>query len=204
MHLLLPLFLPLALAHSTTVDVLSSDPELSHFLHHLQRARLIPALNSLSASTIFAPTNAFFPLDQPPPDNILHELRQTIWYHILNYTLPSSLDFPASPSPPVNLESMLYPNDRGPKTTPDAPPADPWIPRPVGQLGTDGQRLRAVRREGEDWVGVDWAGNGGVRLMDRLEAGNGVVWKVDGFVHMPSDIGPSSPLPLPTSSMCAC
>lgn len=44
----------------TLVDVLSHDPDFSYLIRLLQRARLIPTLNKLTAATLFAPTDAAF------------------------------------------------------------------------------------------------------------------------------------------------
>ncbi|CDZ96726.1 Fasciclin and related adhesion glycoproteins [Phaffia rhodozyma] len=205
---------------STTVDVIAADPELSIFLRYLQRARLIPALNSLpNGSTVFAPVNLAFhkvALDDPSewtqPDNILHELRQNLLYHILNYTFPPptedsvgdsdkdgdnsapgsdplELPFPSDTSIPLNLETLLYPDDLPPQNGTKPPPASPWVPLPVGGLGSEGQRLRGFKRDGQDWIGVDWQGKGGFKVLgEGVPAGNGIVWKVDGLVDMPKNI----------------
>lgn len=120
--------------HTTTlVDALSSDPEFTTLIHLLQRTKLIPTLNKLNGSTLFAPTNDAFARarqNQPAllpdslylnnlspdysrdnedrensqgnllPDNVLFPLRQTLLYHILNFTLPEASDgsgvFPSS------------------------------------------------------------------------------------------------------------
>lgn len=45
---------------STIVDILSSRPQYSYFLRHLQRQGMIPKLNSLHNVTLFAPINLAF------------------------------------------------------------------------------------------------------------------------------------------------
>ncbi|EGW30225.1 uncharacterized protein SPAPADRAFT_144622 [Spathaspora passalidarum NRRL Y-27907] len=45
---------------STLVDILSSQPQYSYFLRHLQRQGMIPVLNTLSNVTLLAPINSAF------------------------------------------------------------------------------------------------------------------------------------------------
>ena len=53
-----PLNPPLPTVQSTTlVDVLNADKDYTLLLSLLQIARLIPTLNKLNGSTLFAPTN---------------------------------------------------------------------------------------------------------------------------------------------------
>lgn len=98
------------------VDLISASSEHSHLLTALQRARLIPVLNRLNGSTLFAPTNDAiqreidathgtsagelgkiwaYALDPDQSitggrehDNLQLELRDTLLYHVLNYTVP--------------------------------------------------------------------------------------------------------------------
>lgn len=191
---------------STIVDVLSSDADYSTLIHLLQRTKLIPTLNKLNGSTFFAPTNAAFSSHPPTalylslspepsspslvPDNILHQLRQTLLYHVLNFSSPASHLFPSGS--PLPLETLLFPANYSGHTTPDPSPAPPWLPAAQGSLGGEGQRLRAVRREGDggDWIGVDWRGQGGVQVLEKgRKAGNGVIFKIGGVLAMPPDIG---------------
>ena len=81
---------------TTLVDALNADPAYTDLLRLLQRTRLIPTLNKLNRSTLFAPTNDairkhslqnplwFSALEEPEDslaDNILEELRQQLFYH---------------------------------------------------------------------------------------------------------------------------
>jgi solute carrier family 25 carnitine/acylcarnitine transporter 20/29 len=109
--------------------------------------------------------------------------------------------FPPVGGLPESLETLLYPRRPGGDDRPEKP--GPWLPAPHGQLGREGQRVRGVWRsresaelgepdktEGDDWVGVDGRGRGGVRVAARpVVAGNGVVLKIDGVLDLPEDIG---------------
>lgn len=226
---------------STLVDVLSSDPSYTTLIRLLQRTKLIPTLNKLNGSTLFAPTNEAFErasevVDSPwdgliallenedqdawddkkkskKPDNILFGLRQNLLYHLLNHTLPitppspsladdtsSSSLFPdSSDHRPETLETMLFPSKYSAHKTPSAAPAPPWLPERYGLLGVEGQRLRGISRVGtdaegsrnEDWVGVDWKGEGGVKVLGVQESANGIVVKVDGVLDEPENVGTS-------------
>jgi hypothetical protein len=225
---------PSAFFTSTLVDVLSADSSYTTLVRLLQRTKLIPTLNKLNGSTLFAPTNDAFDRAKAiggnswddllededvwgnntrpkRPDNILFDLRQHLLYHLLNYTLPydfqssSSADgsnppslFPnSSEHRPQMLETMLFPSRYSGHKTPQPAPAPPWLPERSGLLGTDGQRIRGIQKAGaesegsssEDWVGVDWKGEGGVRVLQVNESGNGLVVKVDGVFVQPENAG---------------
>ncbi|KAL7417557.1 hypothetical protein BDY24DRAFT_411530 [Mrakia frigida] len=205
---------------STLVDVLSSDADYTTLIHLLQRAKLIPTLNKLNGSTLFAPTNDAFQRAQQTeggfwqgsfllsndnnlwdgdkkkkqkPDNILFELRQNLLYHLLNFTLPlpsSSSSSLFDSQHPQTLETLLFPSRYSAHTTPSPAPAPPWLPERErgGLLGFEGQRVRGIRREEEDWVGVDWKGEGGVKVLGMKEAANGVVVKVEDVLEKPRDV----------------
>jgi hypothetical protein len=217
---------------STVVDVLSADADFSTLVRLLQRAKLIPALNRLENTTLFAPTNDAFQDARHRlgfaatavsaaegtdsnflslPDNVLFDLRQMLFYHLLNFTLLSDVNllsdsappdlFPST-GPPLFLETLLYPTNYTGHETPEPAPAPPWLPTPDGQLGGRGQRLRAYARSDNDvsvgdatldlWVGVDGHGHGGVRVDGQPRtAGNGVVYKIQGVLETPRDIGES-------------
>src|SRR5580698_5885448 len=73
---------------STLVDKLSEDPDYTTLLRLLQRARLIPTLNRLNGSTLFAPTNdaikrhpSLSRLSLLTGDNVNEQLRQELFYH---------------------------------------------------------------------------------------------------------------------------
>ncbi|KAG5647591.1 hypothetical protein DXG03_008944 [Asterophora parasitica] len=190
----------LSAAFSTTlVDALSVDPNYASLLRLLQRARLIPTLNRLNGSTLFAPTNDAikhhlqhnqiwdsvmhddnFVLN----DNIQEQLRQQLFYHLLNYTvsaLPTSQD-------PETHKTLLYP--RMPVEPPlrEPPPSPPWMPIPGGTLGGEPQRLRASGRDEATWVGVDTFGKGGAKTVNITKAGNGVVVGISKVLEPPPDL----------------
>ncbi|KAK4057844.1 hypothetical protein OIO90_001063 [Microbotryomycetes sp. JL221] len=107
------------------VDLLSASSNHTLLLSAFQRARLIPTLNRLNGSTLWAPTNDAIereaknerasPLkpriwstlydddddrsDRDRPDNLQLALRDTLLYHVINYTLFNE------PSPPKNESS---------------------------------------------------------------------------------------------------
>ncbi|EPT03894.1 hypothetical protein FOMPIDRAFT_1058263 [Fomitopsis schrenkii] len=174
------------------LDVLYADPDYVSLVKLLQRAKLIPTLNRLNGSTLFAPTNdaiskhAFWQatLDAAPDfgDNIQEELRQQLFYHILNYTIPA---LPTEQIPQVH-KTLLYPRTPVEPPTRQPPPGPPWMPLPGGTLGGDSQRLRAAYREDAVWVGVDAFGNGGAQVVkEPVNASNGVVVGVNGVLEMP-------------------
>lgn len=223
---------PSPLFTSTLVDLLSSDPSYSTLIHLLQRTKLIPTLNKLNGSTLFAPTNDAFkraneiqgsfwqgsfdddsdlwddknPNKKKKPDNILFELRQNLLYHLLNFTLPLSPSddndtslspkslFPSTDQQPTTLETLLFPSPYTVHKTPIPAPAPPWLPERGGLLGFEGQRLRGIHRgerDGEDWVGVDWKGEGGVKILEVKESANGIVVKVEDVLEKPGSVGES-------------
>jgi len=202
-YFILLTLLPLScLASSSLVDLLSTSPDHSLLLRAFQRARLIPVLNQLNGSTLFAPTNeairskqkqeqeeergvvqVWSSLDSTSSssssrerDNLELELRETLLYHCLNYTLlidPSIAPNSSSSStiniykpPPYQLlpidrvvlqETLYYPslssfNDSfpHPPSLPGSPPDkdSPSFPEnhPKGLLYGQGQKLRLVRR----------------------------------------------------------
>src|ERR1700683_950521 len=120
--------LPFHSTSTTLVDALSADDDYSSLLRLLQRARLIPTLNKLNGSTLFAPTNDAISrhpsCNNALQDNIHEQLRQDLFYHILNYSihaLPTQL-------PEVQVhKTLLFPHT----THVDSP----WFPVPGGTLG---------------------------------------------------------------------
>ncbi len=184
---------------STTVsDILYADPDYESLVHLLQRARLIPTLNRLNATTLFAPTNDAIkrhastdPLWQaalldPLLDNIHEILRQQLFYHLLNYTLDN---LPTDDSPHV-LDTLLFPTNPLENPTDDPPPSPPWIPVPGGTLGGAPQRLRIAARDDHGYVGVDAFAKGGVKIVkEKKTADNGVVFGIDDMLVPPPDLG---------------
>jgi len=196
---------PIPATRSTTlVDALSADPNYTSLLRLLQRARLIPTLNRLTNGTLFAPTNDAIknhPLwldflgDNPfsLTDNIQEQLRQQLFYHLLNFTV-SALP---TDEKPVAYKTLHYP--RAPETPPPRipPPSPPWMPVPGGTLGGEPQKLRASSRDDKPWVGVDAFGKHGALITNRTEATNGIVFGVSKILDPPPDLGMSSLIAVP-------
>ncbi|TFK77248.1 carnitine/acyl carnitine carrier [Pluteus cervinus] len=185
---------------STLVDALSADPDYTSVLLLLQRARLIPTINRLDGATFFAPTNdaikkhslanslwASFLQDDPPfggNDNVKEQLRQQLFYHLLNYTIS---ELPSDSQPSTHL-TLHFPREEPPPSQ-DPPPSPPWLPEPEGTLGGEPQRLRLASRNSNSYVGVDAFGKGGIKVVkERVEAGNGVVYGINGVLETPPDL----------------
>ncbi|BGP23935.1 fasciclin domain containing protein [Rhodotorula toruloides] len=232
---------------SHIVDVLSASPGHQLLLAAFQRARLIPTLNRLNGSTLFAPTDEAIRRERDREkertlggapeaavwtavvewvdegkaevqehDNLQLALRDTLLYHVLNFTLlaaPASNDTNSTRSKPPEtlpfdvpvLEETLYfpslfPYNRSfptpptlPGTEPDRPDPDAPKGRQEGLLHDEGQRLRVLKRKGEKedelWVGVDWKGEGGVKTTGENQfARNGVFISLDEVLHKPDDL----------------
>lgn len=187
---------PVHVLSTNILDVLYADSDYVSLIKLLQRAKLIPTLNRLNGSTLFAPTNDAIAkhaswqaaLDAPDDlgDNIQEELRQQLFYHILNYTIPA---LPTEQAPQVH-KTLLYPRTPVEPPTRAPPPGPPWMPLPGGTLGGESQRLRAAYREDAVWAGVDAFGNGGVQVVKEVvNASNGLVVGVNGVLEMPPDLG---------------
>ncbi len=167
---------------TTTIDILSSSPNHSIFIHLLQRTKLIPTLNLIPESTIFAPVDeawrkwseeedgkdlkVFLSMegrqdnqDELVADNILFHLRQHLLYHILNYTLTVPIEF--QPSPFITTEStLLFPSREIMHPSPAPPPNSPWLPQGgTGSLGGKGQKVR-VEFEGDGVIAVGGKASG--------------------------------------------
>ncbi|KAI3626209.1 hypothetical protein CBS9595_001570 [Malassezia furfur] len=193
------------------IDVVSSHPELTRFVHLLQRTRLLPTLNRMQelsgpegGMTIFAPNNAAFEramqgstnvsqfwrdaFAERPPDNVHAALRQQLWYHILNYTLDAQQDGL------VYHETLHFPSRKrlqeptrpGPVPQPPSEPPHPGAEDEGGLLGGYGQLLRVFRKSREMRVGVDEQGSKGSKAVaeDRSSA-HGVVYVLDDVLPLP-------------------
>ncbi|KAF8140397.1 hypothetical protein EV363DRAFT_1393305 [Boletus edulis] len=183
----------------TLVDILNNDDEYSLLLLLVQRARLIPTLNKLNGSTFFAPTNDAIKhhADKSTlwqrllsetrdlvPDNVQEQLRQQLFYHLLNYTIT---ELPEDKSIRT-LKTLHYPQLPHNSSSPE-PPSDPWFPIQHGLLGDKPQPLRLASRDGATWVDVDASGNEGIKLVKkRAEATNGVVYGIAGVLEPPPDL----------------
>ena len=184
----------------TLVDALNADPDYSSLLRLLQRARLIPTLNKLNGSTLFAPTNDAIKKhsmtnllwqnildsqDNQLPDNIQEQLRQQLFYHLLNESL---LETPKDNNTRF-LKTLLYPRD--PRKPPSREPP-PWMPIPTGALGREPQRLRIATHGKAAYVGTDAFGNGGAKIVkDVRNASNGVLLGISQVLEPPPDLGKS-------------
>ena len=181
---------PPPIVQSTTLIEALGNGNYTRLLRLLQHARLVPTLNRLNGSTLFAPTDdaiQHHPLWSAASDtnaallldNVQEELRQQLLYHLLNYSVPIAL-----PTDAVQVhKTLLFP--RPPSQSPP-----PWVPTPEGTLGGEPQRVRWAPRDGGSWIGTDDAGNGGVKIVrDPENAGNGILIGVDGVLDPPSDLG---------------
>lgn len=187
---------PLHVTSTTLVDLLSADPDYTQLLRVLQRTRLIPTLNRLNSSTFFAPTNdaihryslwseyLTFPEDALG-DNIHEQVRQTLLYHMLNYTLES---FP--PESTIDTYNTLhFPRISPSPPSKNPPPAPPWLPVPGGSLNGESQRLRAAVRGSRPYVGVDALGENGVLVSkDPVRGTNCTLIGIDDVLETPSSV----------------
>ncbi|KDQ12075.1 hypothetical protein BOTBODRAFT_67731 [Botryobasidium botryosum FD-172 SS1] len=118
-------------------------------------------------------------------DNVREALRQHLFYHLLNYTLP------VDPTPGLSVhKTLLYPALGREPPSHEPPPSPPWMPVPGGSLDGEPQRLRtSVADNGAVLVGVDSEGKGGALVIKTFqEVGNGVVVGVDNVLDMPPDL----------------
>ncbi|KAI0316613.1 FAS1 domain-containing protein [Amylostereum chailletii] len=189
---------PPSTASLTLVDALSGDPDYTSLLRLLQRAKLIPTLNKLNGSTLFAPTNdaihrhaSINPLwhqalrDDPPLlDNVNERLRQDLFYHILNYNISLPEDDHV-----IVTKTLHYPSKPIQPPTHDPPPRPPWLPIPGGTLGGEPQRLRLALKDGDVRVGVDTFGAGGAKLVKEVvSVRNGILLGIDDVLQVPSHL----------------
>ncbi|KAL8290110.1 hypothetical protein RQP46_003049 [Phenoliferia psychrophenolica] len=245
---------PVAVTSVSLVDLLAASANHTLLLKAIQRARLVPFLNRLNGSTLFAPSDAAIQAERasetaaaaaggvgshdavwtyaladnnddasdsddlgrgspvPPHDNLQLALRDTLLYHILNYTLfpaPNASTNASAPSAflalsdlPTLEETMYYPALSSfnksfpvPPTLPGSPPDDPDPDQPrreEGLLRGEGQRLRVIKKgkAAELWVGGDWRGEGGIKAIDGTlaYAKNGALVVLDGILKRPVDL----------------
>jgi solute carrier family 25 carnitine/acylcarnitine transporter 20/29 len=175
------------------VDVLNNDEDYSSLLSLLQKAKLIPTLNKLNGSTLFAPTNDAIKrhdlwrsaLEYPTllKDNVQEELRQQLFYHLLNFSVTED---------PKDLTTLQVNTLHFPKLSLNPPTNEPppWMPIPESSLGNQSQKLRLTSRDGVAWVGVDAFGKGGIEVKkQKVEAANGVVYGIAHVLEVPPDLG---------------
>lgn len=201
LHLAAAASLPPSTTSTTIIDALSADPDYTLLLRLIQRAKLVPTLNKLNGSTLFAPTNdaierhrketsksaLALALDgddfQALADNVQENLRQQLFYHLLNYTLES---VPEQVTPQLTLHFPALPLE---PPSGDPPPSPPWLPVPGGLLGGEPQRVRTTVRDGASYVGVDFQGQGGAKAVKELVAtANGNIYGIDRVLDTPRDL----------------
>ncbi|KIY45772.1 FAS1 domain-containing protein [Fistulina hepatica ATCC 64428] len=191
---------------TTLVDALSADPDYTSVLKLLQRARLIPTFNRLNGSTFFAPTNDAIKRHQSRNslrdpdsrlwdiesvaddafDNVHEQLRQQLFYHLINYTIPPLLD---DNQIPLVLKTLHYPHHVLQPPSNEPPPSPPWMPIPNSTLGGQPQRLRVAARDSDVFVGVDAFGSGGATVIKgQVDAGNGILLGIDDVLEPPVDL----------------
>lgn len=177
----------------TLVDVLNNDEDYSSLLSLLQKAKLIPTLNKLNGSTLFAPTNDAIKrhdlwrsaLEYPDSlkDNLQEELRQQLFYHLINHSVTED---PKDSTTLRVLDTLHFPKFLDPPT--NKPP--PWMPIPESTLGNLSQKLRLTSRDSVAWVGVDAFGKGGIEVKkQKVEAANGVVYGIADVLEVPPHLG---------------
>ncbi|KAG6832275.1 hypothetical protein H0H92_003508 [Tricholoma furcatifolium] len=184
---------------TTIVDVLNADPNYTSLIRLCQRARLIPTLNKLNGSTLFAPTNDAIKHHTSQnklwhsvlhddtfvlTDNVQEQLRQQLLYHLVNYTIWEL---------PVDHKPQVYKTLHFPKVVLESPPrnpptAPPWLPVPGGSLGGEPQRLRVFGNDKNTWVGVDAFSKGGAKVVSNNTAGNGNVYGISEVLQPPPDL----------------
>ncbi|KAF8832213.1 hypothetical protein HHX47_DHR1001908 [Lentinula edodes] len=184
-----------SISSTTIIDVLSNDSDYLSLLQLIQRARLVPTLNRLNDCTLFAPTNDAIKrhslwssiLEDSSlilQDNIQEHLRQQLFYHLLNYSIPPE-------SEPLKVHKTLhYPHAPVEPPSREPPPHPPWMPIPSGTLGGEPQRLRVGTREENGYVGVDAFCNGGAKIVKgNVTAENGVVLGISEVLEPPPNLG---------------
>ncbi|PLW26767.1 hypothetical protein PCANC_25595 [Puccinia coronata f. sp. avenae] len=100
---------------TTLIDLLSASADYLRLLHLIQITQLVPVINALPTVTLFAPTNssleetlkAHQDTTQQQQDNVQLQLRQTLLYHLLNFTLPLNQTSPKDTPEP--LDTLLFP-----------------------------------------------------------------------------------------------
>ncbi|KAG8762873.1 hypothetical protein FRC11_007417 [Ceratobasidium sp. 423] len=191
----------------TIIDVLSADEDYTLLLKALQRARLVPTLNRINGSTLFAPTNAAIEryakshpdsiwaslVSESTPTNPHNDLRQHVFYHLLNYTATptTSDDLPAAPATYTHrtLHFPQAPEDGSGPPSHEPPDLPPWMPVPGGLLAGEPQRVRITWRDDAGWVAVSEQGEDGVKVIKKdVEASNGRVVGIDNVISLPKNL----------------
>ncbi|KDN41489.1 hypothetical protein RSAG8_07439, partial [Rhizoctonia solani AG-8 WAC10335] len=188
----------------TMIDMLSADKDYTLLLQAIQRARLVPTLNRINGSTLFAPTNAAIEryaeshpdsawaslLDEQNPHN---DLRQHVFYHLLNYTATptTSQDLPAAPATYTHktLHFPQAPEDGSGPPSHEPPNLPPWMPVPGGLLAGEPQRVRVTWKDDAAWVAVSEQGQDGVKVVKNdVVASNGRIVGIDDVIPLPINL----------------
>lgn len=190
----------------TLVDVLSADKDYTLLLKALQRARLVPTLNRINGSTLFAPTNdaikryterhpnsAWAALLEDKEGNPHIALREHLFYHLLNYTAtPTTSDsLPAAPATYTHrtLHFPRAPDDGSGPPSHEPPDLPPWMPVPGGLLAGEPQRLRITWRDEAPWVAVGAEAEGGIKVTkEDVMASNGRVVGIGDVLSLPPNL----------------
>ncbi|KAH8120058.1 FAS1 domain-containing protein [Phellopilus nigrolimitatus] len=181
---------------STLIDALSADPDYTSLLKLLQKALLVPTINTLNGSTLFAPTNdaidkhsfwsdSLTSLNLTVQDNVQQRLRQELLYHLLNYSIPVLPD-------DHNLQvhkTLHFPRKAAEPPSREPPPNPPWLPVPGGTLGGEPQRVRVAPQSGSVMVGTNAFGKGGTSVVKgQVDAGNGMLFGIGDVLTVPPDL----------------
>ncbi|KAI3622790.1 carnitine acyl carnitine carrier [Moniliophthora roreri] len=192
---------PTSSLRTTLIDCLNNDSDYLSLLMLIQQANLVPTLNRLNGSTLFAPTNDAIEryrssnplwnsiLDDSNTlvnDNVREGLRQQLFYHLLNYSVAA---LPHDEEPLQVLETLHFPHKHVDPPTHEPPPYPPWLPIPGGTLGGKPQRLRVAARAQKAFVGVDAFGEGGSEVVKgQTDCGNGVLFGIADVLEPPPDL----------------
>ncbi|CAE6520081.1 unnamed protein product [Rhizoctonia solani] len=188
----------------TMIDMLSADKDYTLLLQAIQRARLVPTLNRINGSTLFAPTNAAIErYAESHPDsawasllgeqNPHNDLRQHVFYHLLNYTATptTSQDLPAAPATYTHktLHFPQAPEDGSGPPSHEPPNLPPWMPVPGGLLAGEPQRVRVTWKDDAAWVAVSEKGQDGVKVVKNdVVASNGRIVGIDDVIPLPRNL----------------
>ena len=179
---------------TTLIDALNADPDYTSLLTLLQRARLIPIINKLNESTLFAPTNDAIERHSlwsaalndsllANRDNVQERLRQELFYHLLNYSISALPD-------EHNLQvhkTLHYPRKNVDPPTREPPPN---MPIPGGTLGGEPQRIRVASIGGDVKIGTNAFAQGGAKVVKgQVDGGNGVLFGIGDVLDVPADLG---------------
>ncbi|KAF8755931.1 hypothetical protein RHS01_04861 [Rhizoctonia solani] len=158
----------------TIIDVLSADEDYTLLLKALQRARLVPTLNRINGSTLFAPTNAAI-------ERYAKSHPDSLWASLVS-GCPCNIHTP-------NASFSTAPDDGSGPPSHEPPDLPPWMPVPGGLLAGEPQRVRITWRDDAAWVAVSEQGEGGLKIVKGdAEASNGRVIGVDGVIPLPKNL----------------